>query len=123
MMFCEVVRHVGSSLSPKKLKLFLFDAVFDPVEAHVKCFGKFLTHGVNARHFLRFSALIECCGLSLISCVRFNWLLVVLDQLDPEVDRRIASDVNSKSQAASTNQPSKSGVHWIVMKQRGEYRG
>ena len=45
MMFGEVVRHVGRTLSPQKLKLFLLDAVFDPVEAHIKSFRELLTHG------------------------------------------------------------------------------
>ena len=40
-MFGEVICHVENSLAPDEEidLLVLFDAIFDPVEAHVKGFG------------------------------------------------------------------------------------
>ena len=41
-MFGEVICHVENSLAPdEEINLFvlLFDAIFDPVEVHVKGFG------------------------------------------------------------------------------------
>ena len=40
-MFCVAVRFVVSSWFPMDAELTLVDTVFDPVEAHVHCFGTF----------------------------------------------------------------------------------
>jgi len=44
MMFGEVISHVENTLAPDEIELFLFDAIFDPVESRVKSFGEFLSH-------------------------------------------------------------------------------
>ena len=42
VMFCELVGSVELALSPNDPKLFLFDAISYPVEAHVNCLGSAL---------------------------------------------------------------------------------
>ena len=44
MVFCKIIGHVDGTLSPKELKMFLLDAVFDPIKAHVESFREFLPH-------------------------------------------------------------------------------
>ena len=39
MMLGEVISHVENTLAPDEIEWLLFDAIFDPVETHVKCFG------------------------------------------------------------------------------------
>ena len=38
VVLSEVVSHVGGSFTPEELKLFLSNAVTDPMEAHVEGF-------------------------------------------------------------------------------------
>ena len=40
----KIICHVELAFAPDELELFLFDAVFYPVESHVEGFGELLTH-------------------------------------------------------------------------------
>ena len=44
MMFGKIVGHVGDTFSPDELVLFLQNTIPDPIDPHIKGFGKFLTH-------------------------------------------------------------------------------
>jgi hypothetical protein len=46
MMFGEVICEFVSTASPVNEELTLFDAIFDPVKTHVRCFGSALFHCV-----------------------------------------------------------------------------
>jgi hypothetical protein len=39
VVFSEIVGQVGRSWSPVDIKLFLLDAVLNPIELHLQCFG------------------------------------------------------------------------------------
>ena len=45
MMLFEIVGAVSRSAPPIDMVLSLSDAVADPIETHIHCFGSFLLHG------------------------------------------------------------------------------
>ena len=74
VMFCEVVRKVFTTRSPKDMKLVLVNAIAYPVEAHVNGFGALLFDVVvcnpcccgviylNWSGGLRMSHFFQCCS-------------------------------------------------------------
>ena len=50
MVLCKVIGQIIATFIPTELELFLEDAVFDPVIAHIVCFREFGAHcaGKNA---------------------------------------------------------------------------
>ena len=45
VVFGKVVGHVRDAFTPDELKLALFDAVPNPIEAHIECLRELLAHG------------------------------------------------------------------------------
>ena len=47
MMFSKIISQISTTLVPSDVKLFLSDAVFDPIISHVECFGQLSSHGAG----------------------------------------------------------------------------
>ena len=44
VVFCMIITQFCGARFPKHFEMILFDAVLDPIKAHVHCFGPFLLH-------------------------------------------------------------------------------